>query len=115
MKQPVLFPKRLTVISHMRLGDLELHIRIRDLGDVRDEKHKGQDEDEDGDGEIHPLHLLQRLDRVGCVVEEGVRSQHGADDGADGVERLREIDPDFGVFGRSADCSAQPAVSMVYQ
>lgn len=44
---------------------LEGHICIGDLGNVRDEENKGEDEDEYGDGEVDPLYVLQSL----CVVK----------------------------------------------
>ena len=34
MKQLIPFPKWFIVIAYVRLGDLKLHIGVRDLGDV---------------------------------------------------------------------------------
>lgn len=103
MKQLPLFPKRLILLIDMRLGNLERHILIRDLGDIRDEEYARETENEDPDGQVDPLHALQSRDAVVCRCEEGVGAEDGADDGADGVEGLREVDADFGVAGWTAD------------
>ena len=60
------------VITQIRLELLRLHICVRDLRDVREEEHAREAEDENCDREIHPLHVLQGLDVVACVFEEGV-------------------------------------------
>lgn len=104
MKQLPLFPKWLILLIDMRLGNLERHILIRDLGDIRDEEYPRETEDEDPDRQVDPLHALQGGDAVVCRGEEGVGAEDGADDGADGVEGLREVDADFGVAGWAADC-----------
>lgn len=66
MKQLPLFPKRLILLIDMRLRNLERHILIRDLGDIRDEKYAREAEDEDPDGQVDPLHALQGRDVVDC-------------------------------------------------
>ncbi len=103
MKQLPLFPKRLILLIDMRLRNLERHILIRDLGDIRDEKYARETEDEDPDGQVDPLHALQGLDVVVCRCEEDVGAQDGADNGADRVEGLGKVDADFGVAGWAAD------------
>lgn len=90
------------VVGGARLLCLECHVCIRDLGDVRDEEDEGKDEHEDRDREVDPLHVLQRLYVV--EVEEDVGAQDGGHDRADAIEGLGDVDSDFGVLGRAADC-----------
>lgn len=93
----------LAVIRGARLLCLEGHVRVGDLGDVRDEENKGQYEHKDRDREVDPLHVLQRLYVV--KVKEDVGPQDGGDHRADAIEGLGDVDPDFRVLGRAADCS----------
>lgn len=102
VEEPVLLPERLVVGVGVRLGRLEGHVGVGDLGDDGQEEDDGEDEDEDGDGQVHPLHVAQRLGVV--EGEEDVRAQHGRHDGADAVEGLRDVDTDFRVSRRSAHC-----------
>lgn len=102
MKDLILLPERLFLLLYMRLGDLELHIRICDFRDVRHEEDKGKTEDEDGNGEINPLDALQSLDVIFSRREEDVGAEHGSDHGADGVEGLGQVDSNFGIFGWTA-------------
>lgn len=87
----------------MRLRNLECHILIRDLGDIRDEKYARETEDEDPDGKVDPLHAPQGRDAVVCRREERVGAEDGADNGADRVEGLGKVDTDFGVARWAAD------------
>lgn len=103
MEQLPLLPERLILLVYVRSRHLERHVLVRDLWDIREEEHGGETEDEDADGEVDPLHALQCSDIVGGLGEEDVGSEHGADDGADGVEGLGEVDTDFGVAGWPAD------------
>jgi hypothetical protein len=50
MKQLPLLPKRLLLFINMSRRDLERHILIRDLGDIRDEEYARETEDENADG-----------------------------------------------------------------
>lgn len=50
MKQLPLLPKRLLLLINMSRRDLERHILIRDLGDIRDEEYARETEDENADG-----------------------------------------------------------------
>lgn len=93
----------IAVLGGARLLCLEGHVRIRDLGDVRDEEDEGEDEHKDRDREVDPLHVLQRLYVV--EVEEDVGAQDGGHDRADAIEGLGDVDSDFGILGRAADCS----------
>lgn len=120
MEQPVLLPEGLDVCASVRLFRLERHVRVlrlsavssqrpssvpthRDLRDRRKVEDERQDEDEDGDGEIGPLDVLQAGIRIVDGIEEDVGAQDRRDDGPDPVERLRDIDPDLAVLGRTAD------------
>lgn len=104
MEETVLLYERfIAVFGGARLLSLEGHVCIRDLGNVRHEKDEGEDENEDRDREVDPLHVLQRL----CVVEveEDVGAQDGGHDRADAIEGLGDVDSDFGILGRAADCN----------
>lgn len=107
MEESILFPERGVLFIDVGLGDLEGHVFISDFRDVGDEEDAGEDEDEDSDGEVDPLHALEGRDVVGGGGEEGVRAQDGANDRADCVEGLGEVDSDFRVPWRTADYSAQ--------
>lgn len=104
MEETVLLPEWLVAVFRgPGLLCLEGHVRIRDLGYVRDEENEGKDEDEDRDGEVDPLHILQRL----CVVEvkKDIRPQDGSHDRADAIEGLGEVDSDLGILGRATNCN----------
>lgn len=58
------------------------------------------------------MHVLQRLDVV--EVEEDVGAQDGGHDRADAIEGLGDVDSDFGVLGRSADCSEPRSAHLAY-
>lgn len=103
MEQLVLFPERLILLIDMRLRDLEGHILVCDFRDIGEEEDAREQEDKYTDGEVDPLHALQGGYIVFCLGEENIRAQHWADDCADGVEGLGEVDSDFGVAGRTAD------------
>lgn len=75
MEQPILLPKWLLSPSHVCLLDLKLHVRICDLGNVRDEEYEGQNEDKDGYAKVHPLYILQGSHTVARVFETAT-SQH---------------------------------------
>lgn len=100
------------VVGGARLLCLECHVCIGDLGDVRDEEDEGEDENEDRDREVDPLHVLQRLHVV--EVEEDVGAQDGGHDRADAIEGLGDVDSNFGVLGRAADCSESRSAHLAH-
>lgn len=101
MEEAVLLPQRLVVLPGVRLGGLESHVGVGDLGDGGEEEDDGEEQHEDGDREVDPLDVGQG---AGVVKgEEDVGAEHGRDDGADAVEGLAQVDADLGVLGRSAD------------
>jgi hypothetical protein len=103
MEQLVLFPKGLVLLIDMRLRNLECHVFIGDLWDIRKEEHNSKAEDEDANSEVNPLHALQRCYIIRRLGEEGIRAKHRADDSTDCIEGLGEVDTDFGVARRTAD------------
>lgn len=66
-------------------------------------EHYGQDVDEDCDGEIHPLHVLERLGAFADVDEEDVGSEYRRNDSPDTVESLREVDAQFRILRRATN------------
>lgn len=103
MEQLILFPKWLILLIDMRLRNLERHILICDLGDIRKEENNRKTKDKDPNGEVNPLHALQGRYIILGLGEESIRAEYGPDNGADGVESLGEVDADFGVAGWTAD------------
>jgi hypothetical protein len=104
MKQTVLLPEWLVALASMSVRGLEGHVGVRDLGDSRKEEDDAQEADEAGDGEVHPLDVLQ-----GALIiegEEDVGTQYRSNDCTDAVEGLRDVDAEFGVPRRTADCTS---------
>jgi hypothetical protein len=103
MEQLILFPKRLILLIDMSLRNLKRHIFICDLGNIRKEENNRKTKDKDTDGEVNPLHTLQGCYIVRRLCEESIGTENGADNCADGVEGLGEVDADFGVTRWTAD------------
>lgn len=106
MEQLKLFPKWLLLVPDMCFRDLERHILVCHFRDVRHEEHPRQEEDKYANGQVNPLDTLEGIDVVLGVSEKDERCQNGGNAGADAVERLGEIDPDFGVLWGTADCGS---------
>jgi len=78
------------------------HVGVGDFRDGREEEDDGKEKDEGGDTQIHPLDGLQRLATWGSdVFEENVRGEDGSDDGADGLESLRQVQAHLRVSWRT--------------
>lgn len=103
VEETVLLAEGLVAGARVRVLGLGGHVGIGDLGDVDEEEDGGEQEDEDADGEVDPLHALERVDVVARVLEEDVGAQHGADDGADGLDGLGQVDAQLRVLGRADD------------
>jgi len=88
-------------ISRMLTSCQSLEFVIRGLWDWKIEKYDGENDDEKGDAEIGPLNVDER----GSVVEgfeKDLFGQYWGDNGANGLDALRDVEPNFRVFGRTA-------------
>lgn len=103
MNEPVLLSERLFRHADMSLLSLEHHVGIGNLGNGGEVEDDSQQEDEACNGQVHPLDILQGSSIVSHVLEEGVRAQDRSNDGADGIERLSEVDTDLRVAWGTAD------------
>lgn len=94
-EEGVLFPERLVgVVGSGCDGLFALvgHIGVGDFRDGCEEKDDGEEEHEGGNPKIHPLDGLQRLAAWGSdVFEKDIGCEDGGDDGADGLESLRQV------------------------
>lgn len=69
-------------------------------------EYYSQHVDEDRDGEVHPLHVLERLGALAHVDEENVGAENRRNDRSNTIESLREVDAQLRVLWRTAhsDC-----------
>jgi hypothetical protein len=79
---------------------LEGHVGVSDLGDGREEEDDGEAEDEGRDAEVGPLDGGEGV--VVDVLEEDARGEEGRNDGAYGLEGLREFETELRESGGTA-------------
>ena len=102
-EQNVLLVERLVHVSRIEVSTLLLavgHVRVCDLRDGREEEHHRKKEYEARDRKVGILH--RRQGRVVDVLEEHLSREKRRDNAANGLERLGEIQAQFGISRRSA-------------
>lgn len=68
------------------------------------EENNRQENAKAGNGKVDPLHVAQSLLGLSDVHKDYVGAEYRSNDGANSIEGLRQVDTEFRVARRTADC-----------